>query len=116
MTPTQNHYLPHQRLAAYHVAVELLTCVHGAYLRDARLRDQARRAAQGACLNIGEAAGRTGRADRARVFAIARGEASEVAVAAEIALVCGSIDAASAARIGELASRLFALLGGLIRA
>ncbi|NOU34191.1 MAG: four helix bundle protein [Polyangiaceae bacterium] len=33
------------------------------------------------CLNVAEAAGRTSRADEARVFGIARGEALEVAAA-----------------------------------
>ncbi len=42
---------------------------------DAKLRDEALRSAKGMCLNIAEGAGRVTRADKARAFTIARGEA-----------------------------------------
>jgi four helix bundle protein len=67
--------LPHHKLVAYGVAVELLLAVKAANVRDTKLRDEAVRAAKGACLNCAEGAGRVSRADKARVFAIARGEA-----------------------------------------
>src|ERR1700722_8332646 len=66
-----------------------LRIVRAAEIRDAKLRDQAMRAAKSAALNIAEAAGRVSRADRARVFAIARGEAMEAAAAVEIAVLSG---------------------------
>jgi len=47
------------------------------------------RAAKSAALNVAEAAGRVSRADRARVFGIARGEAMEAAAAVEIAAIAG---------------------------
>ena len=67
--------LPHHKLLAYGVAIQLLEAVRGARIRDAHLRDQAMRAAKSACLNAAEGAGRVTRADKARVFAIARAEA-----------------------------------------
>ena len=67
--------LPHHRLIAYGVAIELLKAVRAAKVRDAGLRDQAMRAAKSACLNAAEGAGRVSRADKARVFGIARAEA-----------------------------------------
>ena len=106
--------LPHHNLVAYSVAVDLLRAVHGARIRDAGLRDQAMRAAKSAALNIAEGAGRVTPADKARAYAIARGEAGEAAAAVELA---ACIDAASpemAERCGALASRLVALLTGLI--
>jgi four helix bundle protein len=44
------------------------------------------RAAKSACLNAAEGAGRVSRADKARVFGIARAEAGEAAAAVEIAV------------------------------
>ena len=48
--------LPHHRLLAYGVAIELLRGVKAAKIRDAHLRDQALRAAKSACLNCAEVA------------------------------------------------------------
>ena len=73
--------LPHHKLIAYGVAKELFVAVRGCHVRDAGLRDQALRAAKSACLNTAEGAGRVSRADKARVFAIARAEAGEAAAA-----------------------------------
>lgn len=107
--------LPHHRLVAYQRAVELLLAVKAASIGDAKLRDQALRAAKGACLNIAEGAARTSTADKARVFGIARGEAGEAAAAVEIAALAGDTSAAAAERCIALASEVFALLTGLIR-
>jgi four helix bundle protein len=76
---------PHERLVAYQVACELLELVRELRISDAKLRDQCMRAAQSSCLNIAEAAGRFGGPDKARVFAIARGEACQVGAAVDIA-------------------------------
>ena len=65
--------------------------------------------------NSAEGAGRVTRADKARAFAIARGEAVEAVAAVEIAALSGEADAAAAARCVELANRVVALLTGLIR-
>jgi hypothetical protein len=53
--------LPHETLAAYQVACELLVAVKKAEIADLKLRDQALRSAKSVCLNIAEATGRTGR-------------------------------------------------------
>ena len=86
---TTRCYLPHHKLIAYRVARELLIAVFEAQIRSADLRQQALRAARSACLNIAEANGRGSAADRRRVFAIARGEASEAAAAVDIAAASG---------------------------
>ena len=49
--------LPHQNLIAYQVARELVVIVREAKIADAKLRDQALRAATSSCLNIAEAVG-----------------------------------------------------------
>jgi four helix bundle protein len=107
--------LPQHKLIAYGVAKELLVAVIAARIRDAKLRDEATRAAKSACLNCAEGAGRVTRADKARAFTIARGEAVEAAAAVEIAVLCGDAEAMSAYTVAKLADRLFALLTGLIR-
>ncbi len=107
--------LPHHKLIAYGVAVELLVAVRAANIRDAKLRDEALRAAKGACLNCAEGAGRVSRADKARVFAIARGEAVEAVAAVEIAAHAGDTTFEAAERCIRIANRVVALLTGFIR-
>ncbi len=107
--------LPHHRLIAYGAARELLVAVRAAEIRDAKLRDEALRSAKSACLNTAEGAGRVSRPDKARAFAIARAEAGEAAAAVEIAAACGDASPARSAEVNRAASRLVALLTGLIR-
>ena len=54
-------------------------------------------------------------ADKARVFAIARGEAVEAAAGVEIAALCGEARECDAHEVARIANRLVALLTGLIR-
>jgi len=114
-TSCQMPKLPHHKLIAYSVARDFLVAVIAARIRDAKLRDEATRAAKGACLNCAEGAGRVTRADKARAFTIARGEAVEAAAAVEIAALCGDASPESALAVAHLADRLVALLTGLIR-
>ena len=107
--------LPHHKLLAFGVAKEMLLAVKAANIRETGLRDQAMRAAKSACLNCAEGAGRVTRADKARAFAIARGEAVEAAAAVELAAVCGSASEADVERVAVLADKLVAMLTGLIR-
>jgi len=107
--------LPHHRLVAYQVAVELLLVVKAAGIRDAKLRDEALRAAKSAVLNIAEGAGRFSRADKARAFTIARGEGLEAFAALETAALVGDAETCHVARALPLAQRLYALLTGLVR-
>jgi four helix bundle protein len=117
MNQFNNHgtSLPHHRLFAYKKALELLSAVRGAQIRDAKLRDEALRAAKGTCLNIAEGAGRVSRADKARVYAIARGECVEAVAAIEIAGEAGDAVADAVAAVVELGNELYLMLGGLIR-
>jgi four helix bundle protein len=112
---TNTRPLPHHNLLAYRVALELLTAVRHANIRDYDLRCQALRAAKSSALNTAEANSRVSRADRARVFAIARGEAMEAAAAVEIAVLAGDAEPAAYEACLPIASRLFALLTGLAR-
>ena len=107
--------LPHHKLLAYQVALEMLVAVKAANIRDAKLRDQAMRAAKSAALNVAEAAGRVSVADRARAFAIARGEAMEAAAGVEIAVLAGEADDAALESVLTIGNRLVAIIRGLCR-
>ena len=108
-------HLPQHQLKAYGVAKELLLAVVAAEVRDAKLRDEALRAAKGACLNVAEGAGRQTRADKARAYIVARGEAAEAAAAVELAALLESTSAGHAQAVHELASKLVAMLTALSR-
>ena len=107
--------LPFEKLLAYQEARKLLEAMREAAIRDSGLRDQALRAATSVCLNISEGAGRAGSADKARVYAIARGENCEAAAALDIALAAGTCNEEPARRGVLHARAVHALLSGLIR-
>jgi len=107
--------LPHHKLIAFGVARDLLLAVRAAGIRDPKLRDEALRSVKSACLNCAEGAGRVSRPDKARAFAIARAETVEAAAAVEIAALCGDASPEKAAEVARIASRLVALLTGLVR-
>jgi four helix bundle protein len=107
--------LPHHRLRAYAAACTLLDTVREAQIRDAKLRDQALRAASSVCLNTAEAAGRSSLADRKRVFGIARGEVVEAVAAVEVAVRGGSARASALPAVLEAGNHVYALLSGLLR-
>ena len=107
--------LPHHRLHVYGIALEMLVAVRDAHIRDAKLRDEALRAAKSTCLNCAEGAGRVTRADKARAFTVARGEAVEAAAAVEIAALLGDAKVEDAERVAVLADRVIAMLTRLVR-
>ena len=107
--------LPHHRLLAYQKALELLAAVRAAQIRDSKLRDEALRAAKGTCLNLAEGAGRLSRADKARAYAIARGECVEAVAATEIAGQAGDAADAAVASVVALGNELYRMLSALVR-
>ena len=107
--------LPHHRLLAYERALQFLKAVREAQIRDTKLRDEALRAAKGTCLNIAEGAGRVTRADKARAYAIARGECVEAVAATEIAAEAGDAVGDAAADVVALGNELYLMLKALLR-
>ncbi len=107
--------LPHQRLRVYRASLELLAAVRAAQIADAKLRDEALRAAKGCCLNIAEAAGRVSRGDKARAFAIARGECVECVAAVEIAVAGGDAVELAAADAVRCGTEVYLMLAALVR-
>jgi four helix bundle protein len=106
--------LPHHKLQAYTLALELVRLVTDISISDAHLRKQARKSAASGALNTAEGAGRRSRADKSRVYGIALGEVCEAAAAVEIAGALGSCRAADVERVLRLAERVKNVLSRLI--
>lgn len=106
--------LPHHSLIAYQLSLDLLRLVHRTTIRDAEQRSQARSSAKSAARNLAEGAGRYSRADKARVYAIARGEVCEACAAVEIAEAIGCASAEDVAAVNALGKRLCDILGRLV--
>ena len=107
--------LPHHKLHAYWLALDLVELVFNLDVRDAKSREQAREAADSCARNVAEAAGRHSAADKSRVFAIARGECCECISSIEIAARKRSCSPADVARVVELGGRPSAVLSPLLK-
>ncbi|MHC4958334.1 MAG: four helix bundle protein [Planctomycetota bacterium] len=110
---------PHQRLDAYHVAMELRSGVEG-LARDlprgnADLKDQVRRAASAIVRNIAEGANRMSPRDKIARFNIAQGECGECDASLEMAQHDGLGEPRHLEELRSLTVRVRAMLCGLIR-
>lgn len=108
----QQASLAHHSLRVWHHAVEFIRIVGKHRIDNATLRDQAIRAVTSVGLNISEGAGRDGKT-RANHFRIARGSASEVVAAYELAVALGETH--DLATIAQTGARISAMLFGLLR-
>jgi four helix bundle protein len=115
MNETTHSSLPHHRLQAWHVALELVRLVHGIRIGDALDREQARKAASACARNVAEGAARVSRGDKARVYGIARGECGECVASVELAAAKGACSAADVGAVVALGGRLSAILYRLAR-
>ena len=108
-----------QRLDVYQRSIEFLAVaieVAAAVPRGhAAVLDQLRRAASSIPLNIAEAAGRTGPADAARHYAIARGSAMECAAVLDVCRLLKIVDEPRYTRGSELLVRVVEMLTRLCR-
>ena len=106
--------LTFKKLDAYRCSIEFLALAskvaNEAPCGHAALLDQLRRAASSISLNIAEAAGRTGTADAARAFAIARGSAMECAAILDAMVLLEAVDTAPKQLCDDLLERLVAML------
>ena len=111
--------LSFRKLDVYQRAIEFLALTAEATEQvprgNATLLDQLRRAAASIPLNIAEAAGRTGQADAARTYAIARGSAMECAAVLDALFVLKVVNAATKQRGDELLERIVGMLTRLCR-
>ena len=116
MKPPDNktaQQLPHHRLVAYQLALELVKLVSRTRVGDAQLRQQARKSAASCALNTAEGAARQTHADKARAYAIALAECCECCAAVEIAGalgVCGAGDVATVVTLGVRVKNLLSRL------
>jgi four helix bundle protein len=79
------------------------------------LRDQLGRASTSIPLNIAEASGKPGGADRARFYAIARGSALECAAILDVLHLLGAADVRDVDQGKLLVSRIVAMLTKMCR-
>jgi len=111
--------LSFQKLDVHRCAVEFLAFAFEtsslATRGNAPIMDPLKRAATSIPLNIAEAAGRTGNADAARTYAIARGSAMECGAILDALRTLEIIDADRHQRGLELLERIVAMLTRLCR-
>lgn len=113
--PDPSVSLPHHRLIAYQLALELVKLVAGTRIRDSQLRAQARKSAASAALNTAEGAARQSIADKSRAYAIALAECCEACAAVEIAGALGACAPSQVAEVLALGVRLKNVLSRLVR-
>ena len=106
--------LPHHKLIAYQLALELVKLVARTRIADAQLRMQARKSAASAALNSAEGAARQTRADKARAYAIALAECCEACAAVEIAGALGACSPGDVQGVVTLGVKLKNVLSGLV--
>jgi four helix bundle protein len=115
----QRSPLDFERLDVYRCAIEFLALAARISARIPRghsdLRDQLRRASSSIPLNIAEACGKTGRADRAHFHAIARGSALECAAILDVLLHLGTVAPENVEQAKTLLSRVVAMLSKMCR-
>ncbi len=107
---------PFQNLDVYRAAKELAALVHRLDIRDAELRDQATRASKSAFLNLCEGLPDDRGAMRRKYFAQADGSLHETAGAVDLAAAIGAIPQPRADEVIAVASRVRAMIRGLLRA
>ena len=109
----------HHRLEAYHLSLRLIDAARQFSLKIPRgyrsLADQLNRAALSTSLNIAEGANKLTDGEKRHCFTRARGECGELAAAIEIATVLSFVDVLEAREITQLASKVCAMLTGLIK-
>jgi len=111
--------LSFQKLDVYRCATEFLALAvslsQDVPRGNAQILDQLRRAATSIPLNIAEAAGRTGEADAARAYAIARGSAMECAAILDALAILKVVEPSDHERGLELLARVVQMLTKLCR-
>jgi four helix bundle protein len=115
LTKPPLHSLPHHKLIAYQLALELVRLISRVRIANAQLRQQARKSAASAALNAAEGAARQTIADKSRAFAIALAECCEACAAVEIAGALGACAPADVAAVLALGVRLKNVLSRLVR-
>jgi len=111
--------LDFERLDVYRCAIDFLALAVRITTHMPRghgdLRDQLRRASTSIPLNVAEACGKTGNADRARFHAVARGSAFECAAILDVLLRFGVVAPEDVEQGKSLLSRIVAMLSKMCR-
>src|SRR5205085_6646870 len=102
-----------QRLGVYRVALQFAQLVHGAPIIDAELRNQARRSAKSAFLQLCEGLPNYGEGLRRKYFTESSNSLHETVGNIDLACVIGALPAEHAALLQRVAFQFKRLLGGL---
>jgi len=113
--PEPSSHFPHHKLIAYRLALELVKLVGSIRIRDAQLRQQARKSAASAALNAAEGAARQTVADKSRAYSIALAECCESCAAVEIAGALGACSAEDVRAVLAIGIRAKNVLSRLVR-
>jgi len=106
---------PHQQTDVYVAAKRFVELVFAAKIANANVRDQAERAATSVFLQIAEGLPSDSAPMRRKFFNGARGSLFEAVAATDLARTIGQLDAAKWREMQETASRVRAMLVGLLR-
>ena len=111
--------LSSQRLDVYRCAIQFVAVCYSIAQKSPRglaaLTDQLRRAVISIPLNIAEGNGRSGIADKARFYSIARGSAMESGAILDVLAAAGVADSAAAREASELLVRIVEMLTKMTR-
>jgi four helix bundle protein len=110
-----NTLFPHQRTDVYVAAKRLVELIVAAKIGNPNLKDQAERAAMSVFLQIAEGLPSDSVAMRRKYFTTAKGSLYEVVAATDLARSIGKLDGKRWSDMQETASRVRAMLIGLLR-
>lgn len=120
MSHHQAHFIfPHERLEAFHVALDLAEVSQRVVDRiprgHRRLADQLQRSGSAPALLIAEGANRRAAGEKRQRFSEASGEAGEVAAAVAVGQRLGIVTEQDGAELRQLAARVVAMTTRLIQ-
>lgn len=119
MSHSDAFIFPHERLEAFHVALELAEVSQQVARRIPRgcrrLADQLQRAGTAPALLIAEGANRRATGDKRQRFSEANGEAGEAAAAVLVGQRLGVVSEGDAMAVRRLAARVVAMTTRLVR-
>lgn len=110
-----NHLsFPHSKLVAYQLARQFVRLVHESPIQDATLRRHASDSARSCAVHTAEGAARWSKADKSRVYVMARAECCEAVACYEVASDMRACTVAQLAAAQGLGKRVSDILSRLV--
>jgi len=105
---------PHSKLIAYQLARQLVRLVHDNPIQDATLRKHASESVRSTAVHTAEGAARWSKADKSRVYVMARAECCEAVACYEVASDMAACTAAQLQAVSQLGKRVSDILSRLV--